>query len=117
MDEHHLAGNRHNAFNRPQGIGYFGDGTCQSGAISALFCKAPGGVSGHIFSGMGTDHEIIENDVAPSNVGYQFGALGYSQMVSWLYDTKFPTTIPGASAGVSFLKLGSGAKKGRLPLA
>ena len=93
-------------YNRPQGIDFFGDGTCQSGPDSSMFCKAPGGVNGHIFSGEGTDKGYMLNQNAPSNVGYPYGGIGYSQMISWLYGTKFPNTIPGASAGVSFITTG-----------
>jgi hypothetical protein len=93
--------------NRPQGLDFFGDSTGpQSGADAALFAKAPGGVNGHIYSGEGTDNGVIQNNQAPTNVGYQWGGIGYSQMVSWLYDTKFPNTISGASSGVSFLSTG-----------
>ena len=97
---------------RPQGVDYFGDGSAQSGAVSALFSRTPGGVNGHIYSGMGTDHDIIENNAGPSNVGYQWGALGYSQLVSWLYGVKFPATMPGASASVPFLTTGQWRQEG-----
>jgi hypothetical protein len=93
-------------FSRPQGIDFFGDGTPQSGADSNLFSKAPGGVNGHIYSGLGTDHPYMLNSLSGSNAGYQYAGLGYSQMVSWLYGTKFPALIPGASANVSFLCTG-----------
>ncbi len=43
------------------------------------------------------------NQVAPANTGYQFGGIGYSQMLSWLYGAKFPALIPGASPSVPFL--------------
>jgi hypothetical protein len=91
---------------KPQNVDFFGDGTCQSGADSAMFCKAPGGVDGHIFSGYGTDKTYMMNSAAPSNVGYQFGGIGYSQMISFLYGTKFPALVPGASASVPFMTTG-----------
>jgi hypothetical protein len=95
------------SLNRPQGLDFFGDSTgAQSGADAALFAKAPGGVNGHIYSGEGTDHAYMLNSLSPSNIGYQYGGLGYSQMVSWLYGTKFPALIPGASSGVPFLATG-----------
>jgi hypothetical protein len=94
------------SLSRPQGIDFFGDGTCQSGPDSALFCKAPGGVNGHIYSGEGTDKNYMMNTFGPAFSGYQYGGLSYSQMVSWLYGTKFPNTIPGASPGVSFITTG-----------
>jgi hypothetical protein len=91
---------------KPQNVDFFGDGTCQSGADSAMFCKAPGGVDGHIFSGYGTDKSYMMNSTAPSNVGYQFGGIGYSQMISFLYGTKFPALVPGVSASVPFMTTG-----------
>ncbi len=94
------------ATSKPQNVDFFGDGTCQSGADSAMFCKAPGGVDGHIFSGYGTDKGYMMNSAAPSNVGYQFGGIGYSQMISFLYGTKFPALVPGASASVPFMTTG-----------
>ena len=93
--------------NRPQGIDFFGDNTGpQSGADAAMFAKAPGGVNGHIYSGLGTDWPYIINGAAASNVGYQWGGIGYSQMVSWLFSTKFPNLIPGANPAVPFLSTG-----------
>ena len=92
--------------NRPQGLDFFGDGTPQSGADSALFAKAPGGINGHIYSGEGTDKQYMFNSLGPTNVGYQYGGLGYSQMISWLYGVKFPAMIPGASPTVSFITTG-----------
>jgi hypothetical protein len=90
-----------------QGVDFFGDSTGpQSGADANLFSKAPGGVNGHIYSGEGTDKTYMLNAAGPSNVGYQFGGIGYSQMVSWLYDTKFPNLIPGANPSVSFITTG-----------
>jgi hypothetical protein len=95
-----------NGLSRPTGIDFFGDGTSQSGADSALFSKAPGGVNGHIFSGEGTDKGYMMNQNGPSNVGYQFGGIGYSQMISWLYGTKFPALVPGANPSVPFITTG-----------
>jgi hypothetical protein len=94
------------SLSRPQGFDYFGDGTCQSGPVSSQFCKVPGGVSGHIYSGYGTDKGYFMNNLGPSQNGYQFGGIGYSQMVSWLFDTRFPNVIPGASQNVQFLTTG-----------
>ena len=85
------------AFNRPQGFDYFGNGSSTSGPVSSLFAKAPGGVSGHVFAGSDQDAGTIDDN------GYQTGAVGYTQMVSWLYDTKFPSLIPGASASTPFI--------------
>jgi hypothetical protein len=93
-------------FSRLQGVDFFGDGGAQSGADSALFSKAPGGVNGHIYSGYGTDNGYLQNNSSPSNVGYQWGGIGYSQMVSWLYGTKFPALIPGANPNVPFITTG-----------
>jgi hypothetical protein len=94
------------SFNRPQAIDWFGDGTCQSGPISSQFCKLPGGVSGQIFSGEGTDSSYYMNVGGPTQNGYQFGGIGYSQLVSWMFDTDFPGKIPGASVNVEFLATG-----------
>ena len=89
-----------NQFNRPTNLDYFGTGGSQTGFMSSMFDKAPGGVSGHINSGCSTDEGYIRQSSAPVNLGYQYGAPGYSQMVSWLYGTKFPNLIPGMSAAV-----------------
>jgi hypothetical protein len=94
-------------YSRPQNLDFFGDGTCQSGADSSLFCKTPGGVSGHIFASLGgTDKGYILAQGAAINGGYQFGAVGYSQMVSWLYGTRFPALVPGASPSVAYIATG-----------
>jgi hypothetical protein len=91
----------------PQNIDFFGDLTgCQSGADAALFCQAPGGINGHIYSGEGTDKTYMLNQNAPTNVGYQWGGIGYSQMVGWLFYSKFPALIPGASPNVSAITTG-----------
>ena len=95
-----------------QGVDWFGDGTCQSGVDLALFCKTPGGVNGHIFSGEGTDLGYALQSNAGAYAGYQFGGIGYSQMVSWLYDTKFPALVPGASASVPFYTTGQWRDEG-----
>ena len=90
-----------------QGVDFFGDSTGpQSGADANLFSQAPGGVNGHIYSGEGTDWPYILNGGAATTFGYQWGSIGYSQMVSWLFSTKFPNLIPGASPSVSFLSTG-----------
>lgn len=100
---------------RPQNIDFFGDGSNHSGADSTMFAKAPGGVNGHIYSGYGTDHTYQLNGYgATGYIGYQFGALGYSQMVSWLYGTKFPALIPGASPNVPFMTTGQWRVEGPL---
>jgi hypothetical protein len=91
-------------FSRPQGLDFFGDSTGpQSGADAAMFSKAPGGINGHIYGGLGTDTTYIFNSAGGPNTGYQFGGIGYSQMVSFLYGVKFPALIPGASPSVPFL--------------
>ena len=68
------------SLSRAQPVDFFGDGTSQSGPDSALFNKAPGGINGHIYSGEGTDLQYIINQNGPSAQGYQFGAIGYSQI-------------------------------------
>jgi hypothetical protein len=85
-------------FSKPQGLDYFGNGSCTSGPESSLFCKTPGGVSGHVFVGstLGTMF----------NMGYPIGAVGYTQMISWLYGVRFPDTIPGVSASTPFISAG-----------
>jgi hypothetical protein len=86
------------SLSHPQNIDYFGDGTAQSGLVSSVLNKYPGGVSGHINSGCSTDEGyILQGAAGTINQGYQFGAPGYSRMTSWLYGTKF-TNIPGMSA-------------------
>jgi hypothetical protein len=90
-------GNQTPATQRPVAIDFFGNGNPQSGPISSIFAKTPGGNSGHIFAG-----GISDEAVFPS-MGYPLGSIGYTQSVSWLYDTRFPTTIPGQSASTPFI--------------
>ena len=91
------------ANNRPQNLDYFGDaGGPTTGAVEALFNKAPGGINGHIYSAEGTDYGLIANNGPSINNGYQFGAIGYSELVSGLFDTKFPALVPGAKPDVGF---------------
>ena len=80
---------------RPGAYDLFGDGTPNVGYVTSLYSKSPGGVSAHIFAG-GQGVQTVLRDQ-----GYPF-ALGYSQAVSWLYDTRFPT-IPGVSANAPVL--------------
>ena len=94
-----------NAQSRPQGFDFLGDGTSQGGPVSSQFSELPGGVTGQIFSTEGTDKAYYLN-TSGGTTGYQFGGIGYSQMVSWLFDSRFPNTIPGASANVQFLATG-----------
>ena len=35
--------------------------------------------------------------------GFQFGAPAYTQAISWLYGTRFPTILPGQSASTPFI--------------
>jgi hypothetical protein len=103
------------SLNRPQGLDFFGDSTgSQSGADAALFARAPGGVNGQIFSGLGTDLQYIINSGGPSNAGYQYGGLTYSQMVSWLYDAKFPALVPGMTTSVPLIVTGQWRDEGPL---
>jgi len=83
---------------RLQNIDYFGDGTAQSGAVSSMADKAPGGDSGHVNSGCSTDEGYIFQSASSVNQGYEFGAPGYSTSTSWLYGTKFANVLPGMSA-------------------
>ena len=95
------------AVSRPQGFDYFGNGSETGGPVSSQFARFPGGVTGHIFSAEGTDSGYYLNSASgEANPGYQFGGVGYSQMVSWLFDTRFPNTIPGGSANTQFLATG-----------
>ena len=79
---------------RPQGLDWIGDGTF--GTASAILSKNPGGVSGHILGGGQLDRGYFTN----ANVGYALGSPGYTQQVSWTYDTKFPAIIPGQLSSV-----------------
>ena len=88
------------AFNRPQGFDYFGNGSCTSGPISSMFCKTPGGVSGNVFAGSDQDAGPLQDG------GYQLGAVGYTNVISWLYSVKFPNLIPGVSASTPFISAG-----------
>ena len=89
--------NQSPALNRPQGIDFFGDGGAQSGPMSSILAKTPGGVTAHVFAGGISDDKIL------SLSGFQFGAPAYTQAVSWLYATKFPALIPGQSASTPLI--------------
>ena len=89
-----------------QGLDYFGDGTAQSGFISGMFDKSPGGVFGHINSGCSTDEGFILQNNGGANQGYQYGAPGYSVATSWLYDTKMPNLLPGMSTNAAQIASG-----------
>ena len=90
-------GTIYNTLSRPQGLDWFGNGSSTSGPISSALAKTPGGVSGHVYGGGISDGGVIVRQ------GYPTGAVGYTQMVSWLYDTRFPNTIPGVSASTPFI--------------
>jgi hypothetical protein len=94
------------AFTHPQNLDYFGNGADQSGLVSSVFNKTPGGVSGHINNGCSTDEGYIEQSNAHANSGYQFGAPGYSEMDSWLYGTKFSNLLSGMSAATPQITAG-----------
>ena len=88
--------NGSSAFERPGGYDFLGDGTPNVGYVTSVYSKSPGGVSAHIFAGGQGVQTVLRNQ------GYPF-VLGYSQAVSWLYDTRFPSTIPGVSANAPVL--------------
>ena len=90
---------------RPLALDYFGTGGATSGEISSLFSKVPGGVSGQIYSGLGTDKSWITNG-ASALQGYQYGAPGYSAAISWFYGSKFPNVLPAVSATTKFITTG-----------
>jgi hypothetical protein len=90
-------GNQTPATQRPIAIDFFGNGNPQSGPISSIFAKTPGGSSGHIFAGGISDEGIF------LTMGYPLGAIGYTQSVSWLYDTRFPSLIPGQTNTTPFI--------------
>ncbi len=87
-----------NSFNRLQGLDLFGGVGAQTGYVASQFAKFPGGVNGEIWSSQGSD---FNNPAAYA--GYEISGIGYSQMISWLYGTKFPALIPGASPSVPFM--------------
>ena len=91
-------------FFRAQNLDLFGDGTCDSGYISSMFCKTPGGVIGQ-FNGNGSDADYINQFNSPQ-AGYQYGAVGYGQEMSGLYDSIFPARVPGAKSTVPFFSIG-----------
>jgi hypothetical protein len=79
---------------RPNGLDYFFNGSPTSGAVSNSFSKTPGGLSFHLYAGGISDNFATF---------FPNGACGYTQEVSWLYNTKYPTLIPGQSASTPFL--------------
>ena len=73
---------------RPGGYDFFGDpGVPAVGYVSSVYSKSPGGVNAHIYMGGQAAQAILGVQ------GFPFG-VGYSNMVSWLYDTRFPTPSP-----------------------
>ena len=62
----------------------------QSGSISSLFTKTPGGVNGHIMFGCATNGDILNN----GRIGYEFLAPGYTKFVSYVYNTSSPPRFP-----------------------
>ena len=83
-------------FERPGQYDFFGTPDLPNvGPVTSLYSKSPGGVSAHIFTGGQSVETILLRD------GFPFG-LGYSQAISWLYDTRFPT-LPGVSANAPVL--------------
>jgi hypothetical protein len=92
-----------NQYSRPTNIDFLGDGTSQGGSVSSMEAKAPAGVSGHIYAGCSTDNTFITMAGSTANIGIQYGEVGYSQMVSGLYGSQFPNTIPGSSAATPFI--------------
>ena len=89
-----------------QNIDWVGNGDPQSGAVSSLLSKAPGGVNGHVFSGGQSDAPILKA------MGYNFAAPGYTQMVSWLYNTRFGG-LPGQHNNDPSFALKTGVLRGR----
>ena len=104
-----------NYLNRPQGIDFVGDGTAQGGMISAIANKTPGGVSGFIDAGCSSELSYVEGEIGSSFPGYQFGAPGYTQMASWLNDSRF-ASLPGFSASTPFLSTGQWRTEGAYSL-
>ena len=49
---------------------------------------------------------ISSTAAAASNVGYQWGGIGYSQMVSWLFSHEIPQPDPRGNPAVPFLSTG-----------
>jgi hypothetical protein len=83
--------------NRPFPVDIFGDGTEHGGFISASFGRSPGGVNGHIFSGGNGD------ETCWASATYQACAPGYTQMITDLYDKRFPSVIPGQTASTPLM--------------
>ena len=76
---------------RPFPVDWFGTGPATSGPISSAFGRSPSGISGHIMAGPISDNFCYRLSV---NTTYPYCAVGYSQAISWLYNTRFQT-IPG----------------------
>jgi hypothetical protein len=77
--------------NHPQNFDFMGNGTVNSGQMTGMLAKTPGGVSAHIVGGDINDDGVFEKQ------GYANGAPALTQAQSWLYGTKY-TTIPGQLA-------------------
>ena len=45
----------------------------------------------------------MQQSTLTAGLGYQFGAVGFTQEVSWLYGTKFPGVFPNVSASTPFM--------------
>jgi hypothetical protein len=92
-----------NIYSRLQNLDEMGDGTPQSGFVSSRFAQYPGGVNGQMMLSQGSDVSTIMNLSAPAFVGYEYGAVGYSQMISHFFGVKFPALVPGSSPAVPLL--------------
>lgn len=89
--------NTPNTLSRAAQIDVFGTGGSQSGWLSSVWAKTPGGVNGHIFGSPSSESGFFQP--------YPAYAPGFSQMVAYLYSTKASSLIPGASATTPFIPI------------
>jgi hypothetical protein len=89
--------NTPNTLSRAAQIDMFGTGGSQSGWLSSVWSKTPGGVNGHIFGSPSSESGFFQP--------YQTYAPGFSQMVAYLYSNKASSLIPGASATTPFIPI------------
>ena len=61
-------------------------------------------------SGCATNGDILTN----GQIGYEFLSPGYTKFVSYLYNTRFPATIPNVSAATPFISANQMRTEGSL---
>lgn len=73
-------------------LDYVGTGPETTGVVSSVFAKTPGGTSAHVMG------NCITDDTTMWETGFPTGAVGWSQMIDWLYGTRLPGIFTGVGS-------------------